>query len=275
MTKVNIICPIHGIFKQSPNNHTHKTNPKACPKCAGNIRLSKDEFIRRSKDIHGDKYLYDFVVYKNVTTKVKLYCNDCGSIVEQSPSNHLYNKHSCKFCTNHENLTNSEFIRRSKDIHGDKYNYDKTKYINAKTKVEIYCNTCNKYFLQYPFNHTDKGYGCRICGIRSVRTKTIERINKNLENGFQIFPNYNKYACGIFDSISKKESIHIQHAMNGGEYYIKELGYWLDGYDEENNIVYEYDETHHFDKYGNLNEKDKRRQDEITNYLKCKFIRLR
>ena len=41
------------------------------------------------------------------------------------------------------------------------------------------------------------------------------------------------------DKISEEKNVKIQHAMNGGEYYIKELGYWLDGYDIENNVVYE------------------------------------
>ena len=70
-------------------------------------------------------------------------------------------------------------------------------------------------------------------------------------------------------------NIYIQHAMNGGEYYIKELGYWLDGYDKLNNIVYEYDEAFHFDKYGKLLEKDIIRQNEIIDFLKCKFIRIK
>jgi len=63
--------------------------------------------------------------------------------------------------------------------------------------------------------------------------------------------------------------------MNGGEYYIKELGCWLDGYDKVNNVAYEYDEKYHFDKDGNLKEKDIKRQKEIEKILKCKFIRIK
>ncbi len=62
--------------------------------------------------------------------------------------------------------------------------------------------------------------------------------------------------------------------MNGGEYYIKELGYWVGGYDKEKNIVLEIDEKHHFYLYGNRKEKDTRRQKEIENYLNCQFIRI-
>lgn len=67
----------------------------------------------------------------------------------------------------------------------------------------------------------------------------------------------------------------IQHALNGGEYHVKELGYWVDGYDRENNIVYEWDEKHHYDVYGNLLERDLNRQKEIEDYLKCRVIRIK
>jgi very-short-patch-repair endonuclease len=52
------------------------------------------------------------------------------------------------------------------------------------------------------------------------------------------------------------------------------LGYWLDGYDKEKNVVIEADEIHHFDIDGNLREKDIIRQKEIEAQLKCKFLRI-
>jgi hypothetical protein len=67
---------------------------------------------------------------------------------------------------------------------------------------------------------------------------------------------------------------HIQHAENGREFYIKELGYWVDGYDAENNVVYEFDEPHHF-RNGILREHDVRRQAEIEQHLNCRFIRIK
>ena len=59
------------------------------------------------------------------------------------------------------------------------------------------------------------------------------KIHNNKYDYSQLYPNFNKVACKVFDEISLKENIHIQHAMNGGEYYIKELGYWVDGYDKK------------------------------------------
>ena len=102
----------------------------------------------------------------------------------------------------------------------------------------------------------------------------LEKIKKRFNNGEQISPNFNSESCLFFDKLSIENNICIQHAMNGGEYYIKQLGYWLDGYDKNNNVAYEWDEPHHFFK-GELREKDLIRQIEIEKFLKCKFIRIK
>ena len=52
-------------------------------------------------------------------------------------------------------------------------------------------------------------------------------------------------------------------------------GYFLDGYDKELNIAFEYDEPKHYsDVYNNiLCERDLKRQKEIIDYLGCEFYR--
>ena len=108
---------------------------------------------------------------------------------------------------------------------------------------------------------------------RSIKSRfyTIKRLNK-LNKKFH--PPYNPKACEYFNKLMKETDTFIQHAENGGEYYIKDLGFWVDGYDKENNIVYEYDEKHHF-KNNVLTDKDIKRQNIITNHLKCGFIRVK
>jgi len=63
--------------------------------------------------------------------------------------------------------------------------------------------------------------------------------------------------------------------LNGGEFYIKELGYWVDYYEPTKNIVIEWDEKNRHYRKGQLTEKDIKRQEEITECLKCKFIRIK
>lgn len=65
----------------------------------------------------------------------------------------------------------------------------------------------------------------------------------------------------------------IYHGKSNKQFYLNELGYFVDYYEPTLNIVIEYDETKHYDKNWNLKEKDVIRQREIKNYLKCKFYR--
>ena len=60
------------------------------------------------------------------------------------------------------------------------------------------------------------------------------------------------------------------HAENGGEYYIKELGYWVDGYSPNKNIVIEYYEKYHKQQ----KERDRQRKEEIIKLLNCEFIEI-
>lgn len=111
--------------------------------------------------------------------------------------------------------------------------------------------------------------------IRKLRLAAIKRIEENIKNGGQIFPNHNPEGCKLIEEYGKLYRYNFQHAENGGEFHIKELGYWVDGYDKEKNVVMEIDESVHFSSGGNLSKKDIERQEEIEDFLKCKFIRLR
>jgi len=109
---------------------------------------------------------------------------------------------------------------------------------------------------------------------RKLRLAIIKNLERDKFNGGQASPWYNSDGCKYFNLLMEQTNTYIQHAQNGGEFYIKELGYWVDGYDKENNIIYEYDEEHHYEN-GILRKKDIQRQKEITEYLNCKFIRIK
>jgi hypothetical protein len=97
------------------------------------------------------------------------------------------------------------------------------------------------------------------------------RINRSLLiKGTIQFPNFNPRACQIIEEYGKQNGYIFQHALNGGEFYIKQLGYWIDGYDKEKNTVIEYQEKHHLTP--KWIEKDKKRKEEIIKTLNCKFI---
>ena len=220
--------------------------------------------------IHNNFYDYSLVVYIDSNTKVKIICPIHG-VFEQRPNQHLNRKCGCPKCSKNKKLTNEEFNKIYSIIHNNFYDYSLVDYKNAHTKVEINC-PIHGIFEQTPNSH--KKSGCPECAKIVKRLKRIKEISKNKFDGYQVIPSFNRDACKIFDEIMLKDNIHIQHAMNGGEYYIEKLGYWLDGYDKINNVVYEFDERQHFVK-GKLKEKDINRQKEIENFLKCSFIRIK
>jgi len=84
-TKVKIICPIHGEFEQMPNPHF---NGSGCLKCSGSYKMSTEELISKAKEVHGNKYDYSLVEYKDSKTKIKIKCPIHG-VFEQIPRTHL------------------------------------------------------------------------------------------------------------------------------------------------------------------------------------------
>ena len=94
-TKVCIICPEHGEFLITPNNHLRG---HGCPKCAGCNKSNNDTFVTMAKEIHGDKYDYSKVEYVNYETKVCIICPEHGEFW-QTPHGHL-NGQGCPYCKN-------------------------------------------------------------------------------------------------------------------------------------------------------------------------------
>jgi len=93
--KVQIICPIHGIFNQNPNNHL---NGQGCPYCNGGVSDTKETWAKKAREIHEDKYDYSEVNYINSTTKVKIKCKKCKLLFNQRAGSHINRKQGCPHC---------------------------------------------------------------------------------------------------------------------------------------------------------------------------------
>lgn len=100
LTKVKIICKIHGMFEQSPQSHV---NGRGCPKCQGLQFKTTQECIQDFKKVHGDLYNYSQVKYSGQHTKVTILCGVHGRF-DQQPSNHLAGQ-GCPKCKNHNQDT--------------------------------------------------------------------------------------------------------------------------------------------------------------------------
>ena len=112
---------------------------------------------------------------------------------------------------------------------------------------------------------TEEARRNRSRGQRLRKTREIK------ERGITSPMNYNPLACKRIDEYGKKHEYDFQTAETGGEYFIKKLGRWLDGYDKERNTAIEYYEKWH----RNQEKEDKKRQEEIMDFLECDFIILK
>jgi len=160
-TNIKIVCPNHGLFKQSPEVHLRG---HGCPACGGTKKLSAKDFIKRAKKVHGNSYNYSYVDYKNNRTKVRIICPEHGEF-QQTPEVHLRG-HGCPACSDKEKMTNKTFVKKAIKVHSQKnikYDYSKVNYINNSTKVCIICEKDNHgEFWQTPHAHLS-GQGCPKC----------------------------------------------------------------------------------------------------------------
>jgi len=275
MNEYNRICNQCGntiIYKtKSQFNNAEKHN-RICKRCA-NVNRNKDRTIP----------------HPDVLTKR---CNQCGKehefsskvkYIQSKPTE----KYLCKSCAVKKAHTGKTMSEQTKYDIGTKvksawgrgcYEYA-TKCSSERWSGEnnpMYnSNRTGSLNPFYKKTHTDDTIQTIISKNTNPSNETRLKMRKSAiariqlgENG-EMIPSYNPSSIPIIEAKARELGItDLQHAENGGEYHIKELGYWVDGYSKEKNIVIEYYEPHHKRQV----EKDKRRESEITEYLGCKFI---
>ena len=96
--KICIICPEHGEFWQTPNEHLMGNGCKKCgyKKISNKVSLTTQVFIERARKIHGDKYDYRKVKYVSTRVPIAIICKKHG-IFYQKPNYHLSGC-GCPFC---------------------------------------------------------------------------------------------------------------------------------------------------------------------------------
>jgi hypothetical protein len=224
--KVNIICPEHGLFLQSPDKHL---SGQGCRVCQGYVSLTQDSFLERTKNIHGDKYNYVKTIIKSNKDKVEIICNEHGSFF-QLPSNHL-NGQGCPLCAKNsrkisQRYSKEQFIESAIKVHDNKYDYCKVDYVNSQTKIEIICPIHGSF--QMKANSHSNGQGCPKCGrevvkdkITLVYTEFLKRVEKKHGNRYEyVEESYMNYTSKMKIFCSEHgffwQTPHSHISMNSG-----------------------------------------------------------
>jgi len=135
------------------------------------MRKTKEQFIKDSIKVHGEKYDYEKVDYVNWKTKVIIICKIHGDF-SQRPNDHLASKAGCMKCCNlNRTHTKESFIKMARKVHGDKYNYDRVDYKTRGIKVKIFCSIHGE-FLQTPGNHISLKQNCPKCKLNCSKFET-------------------------------------------------------------------------------------------------------
>lgn len=146
------------------------------------LKLRSDKFIENAVKIHGDLFDYSKSNYISAKIKIIITCkiSDHGDF-EQTPDRHL-NSNGCQKCTKiiaglSRRLTHAQFLQKAADVHGDIYDYSKTKYEKSDVQITIICPIHNE-FKQTPNAHLC-GRGCNKCAIQlnsNKQRKTFEQF---------------------------------------------------------------------------------------------------
>lgn len=141
ITKVRIICQIHGEFTQEPRAHQ---SGQGCPRCSGNYHKNTQEQVLDFQKVHEDLYDYTNVVYQNNATDVEIICKIHG-IFKQTPHNHLKGQ-GCPDCQGKSYKT--LYIMRCANTNLIKIGitnnlYNRKRSIGGRVEVVFYMDTNN------------------------------------------------------------------------------------------------------------------------------------
>jgi hypothetical protein len=266
--KVKIICPIHGKFEQKPNNHLN--SKYGCTQCGierekynkiedkrrKKEQLKKeriDNFFKKCKEIHGDRYDYSLVEYINTNSKVKIICREHGEF-EQRASAHSAGQgcSECKFEKRRTGL--DEFLIRCKEIHDDKFDYSLiTEYKNSNTKVKVICKKHGE-FLITPDNHINRKQGCVECkklGLDGFLEKAKSKWGDRYDYSLVEYKNNKEkinIICKEHGVFEQRVSDHFNLKHGCPECALSEIRVSIDDFKRRSNIIhdnkYDYSKVH-------------------------------
>jgi len=181
-------------------------------------RLTSEEFIKKSKEIHGDKYDYSLVDFKNVRSKIKLIYDNV--IYEQFAYAHLQGKSPDKAPFK---ITNENFIKKSIELFGNIFDYSLVECDGMKSKVKLIYD--DKVYEQVISDHL---YGHLPRGIIKESKGITNIVNYLKNNNIEYIREYYYHDCKNinylrFDFFLPKMNILIEY---DGRQHFESVSIW-------------------------------------------------
>jgi hypothetical protein len=234
---------------------------------------TQEEFINKSIAVHGAHFVYDKVIYSGAKNPVVIGCKMHGDFL-QTPDKHVNRRQGCPKCKKSARKDIDYFLKKSKEIHGDTYDYSEVIFSRMFDRVEIICRKHGS-FWQLPANHINHKMGCGKCATESTRILLDDFIKRAVASHHNLY-DYSKsvyincatkieIVCSKHGSFwqkpfshingadcpwcvgknSMKEKLWLDHLNIPREYrnktlYDKGKHYRVDAYDPIANTIYEF-----------------------------------
>lgn len=188
-------------------------------------KLTAEEFIKKAKEVHGDRYNYSKVNYINSQEKVCIICPEHGEFW-QKPYNHL-NGAKCPLC-NRRKWNTETFIEEARKVHGDRYDYSKVVFKSCRDKVCIILHEKDRNgneigeFWQLPLLHINGGGSQKEQRGRKEECWEVRKC-PICGNEFKVRKKYKKICCSEEcrlryvelhkDEINEKKRVSLQNTL--------------------------------------------------------------
>jgi very-short-patch-repair endonuclease len=168
-------------------------------------KLTKEEFIQKCKEKHGNRYNYSKVEYKNISSKIIIICEEHGEF-NQNAKNHKEGQ-GCPICSGTVSLNKKQFIEKCDNV---KYDYSLINDLIVKSDnyIKVINKETNLTYIQLSDHHRN--------GIKPTKIESNSLVKKLKEI------HNNK-----FDYLIEKETYHstdkikIINKLTNDEFYYR------------------------------------------------------
>lgn len=220
--KYPIICPDHGVFEQTFNNHIN--GRQGCPecgklKCAKSRTLSFEECVNKANLVHNFAYTYDSDGFKNTDSYVNIHCSKHG-VFRQQMKNHLIGQ-KCPLCFKEKSNVEQQVLDLCKTLVGEENIICNDRTILGGKELDIYIPSKNiaieingliwhsEKFNKDNAYHAKKTELCEKQGIRLIHI-----FEDEIEFNFNIIKSRLMHLFGVIDNKIYARKCIIKHINN-------------------------------------------------------------
>ncbi len=172
-----------------------------------------EEFVKRAREVHGNKYVYDERNYTKISQHVLIECPEHGTFTKLGYEH--VRGHGCPSCATGNSVPFDVFIREANAVHANKYTYSRSSYKALYKDVRIKCPV-HGVFSKQAKKHL-AGQGCQECSRVDSKIPFTEFLNR----AKTMHGNKYTYDEKSYSSITSDTSIHcsvhgtfVQKAIN-------------------------------------------------------------